>query len=459
MTTIPTHADDGSPTATSAAARNLTQQLSAVDELQKAGRLAEAEARLAAILDSAPGSRAAALRAARLAASRGDGARAEAVLTGALALQRDDPLLVVELAALHASGGRLTEAASLLRSHVGRVPASVMAWLLLSEVLDDLEDARGSLLAAFEALTRAQAEGAWTGPSTTPPHLHQTVGAAAAKLRAGRGDVFAHALEDLTARHGAAAMSRIAHAMRGYLGDQDVRPSHPRQKPLVLYIPGLPDEPFMDPYLHPWASRMKAAFSEIRAEALSQLTAGEANFEDFVRLKPGDRMDRFLGGAAPTWEALFFYRHGKRYDDTHARCPATSAVLESIDLFRIPGQAPEICFSVLRPGTHILPHHGVSNARSVLHLALLVPPDCALRLVDVEERTWTEGELLLFDDTYLHESWNRSGSVRVILLMDCWNPHLTLAERDAVLRLTPLIGAMDIVFSDKGWATADRRPQ
>jgi len=109
---------------------------------------------------------------------------------------------------------------------------------------------------------------------------------------------------------------------------------------------------------------------------------------------------------------------------------------------------------VLRPGTHILPHHGICNARCVMHLPLLVPPDCALQLVDVGARTWTEGQPLMFDDTYLHESWNRSESIRVILLMDCWNPHLSAPERDAVVRVSELIGSMDVLFSDKGWKDA-----
>jgi aspartate beta-hydroxylase len=165
-------------------------------------------------------------------------------------------------------------------------------------------------------------------------------------------------------------------------------------------------------------------------------------------------MDRFLAGQAPAWEALFFYRHGERYDETHALCPRTSAALESIELFRVPGQAPEILFSVLKPGTHILPHHGICNARSVMHLPLLVPPGCALNLVDVGQRSWQEGELGLFDDTYLHEAWNHSESIRVILLMDCWNPHLTPVEKAAVRRITQVIAALDIVFSDKGWRGA-----
>lgn len=68
-------------------------------------------------------------------------------------------------------------------------------------------------------------------------------------------------------------------------------------------------------------------------------------------LPPGPKPASYLGGAAaqPAWDALFFYRHAKRYDEHHARAPITSALLDSIELCRVHNQAPEILFSALRP--------------------------------------------------------------------------------------------------------------
>ena len=142
------------------------------------------------------------------------------------------------------------------------------------------------------------------------------------------------------------------------------------------------------------------------------------------------------------WEAYFFFRHGKRYDENHLRCPATSRALESIELCKIRDHAPEICFSLLTPGTHLLPHYGVTNVRVVMHLPLLVPPECALNVIGAGEHHWREGELMMFDDTFHHEAWNRSDSVRMILLMDCWNPALTTVEREAVTMLIETLGTL-----------------
>jgi len=95
--------------------------------------------------------------------------------------------------------------------------------------------------------------------------------------------------------------------------------------------------------------------------------------------------------------------------------------------------------SVFTPGTHLLPHRGVTNARAVSHLPLIVPSDCTLR-VGGEERQWREGQTLVFDDTYEHEAWNRSRQVRVVLIADVWNPYLTELERAAINDVITAIG-------------------
>jgi aspartyl/asparaginyl beta-hydroxylase (cupin superfamily) len=47
-------------------------------------------------------------------------------------------------------------------------------------------------------------------------------------------------------------------------------------------------------------------------------------------------------------------------------------------------------------------------------------------------RRWTRGELLMFDDSYEHEAWNRGPSPRAVLIFDAWRPDLSAAERAAL---------------------------
>lgn len=108
-------------------------------------------------------------------------------------------------------------------------------------------------------------------------------------------------------------------------------------------------------------------------------------------------------------------------------------------LVRVRDHAPETLFSILRPGTHILPHHGVTNTRLVTHLPLVVPIDCALR-VGGEIHRWQEGRYVTFDDTFEYEAWNRSEHNRAVLIVDSWNPDLSAAEQAAVADLVAAIG-------------------
>jgi aspartate beta-hydroxylase len=259
---------------------------------------------------------------------------------------------------------------------------------------------------------------------------------AAETARALRRDHLRGACAPLRQEHGTAALQRIDRAIDALTAPAPLLPADVRQRPKFLYVPDLPSEPYLDPFLVPWARRLAEAYEDIRREALDLFASGAA-LPSFLDFNPGDRLGDYLGGEAakPAWDAFFFYRHGERFDDNHRRCPKTSAVLESLELFRIKGQSPEICFSFLAPQTTIQPHYGVSNTRLVMHLPLLVPRDCALNLVGVGEHRWREGELLLFDDTYLHEAWNRSDEMRIVLLMDCWNPRLSEVERRAVAAL------------------------
>ena len=107
------------------------------------------------------------------------------------------------------------------------------------------------------------------------------------------------------------------------------------------------------------------------------------------------------------------------------------AALEAVPQTQLPRRAPTAFFSILRPHAHIPPHTGVTNSRTIIHLPLIVPPGCELR-VGGETRAWREGEALAFDDTIEHEAWNPSDEPRAVLIFDVWNPHLAPEERDAI---------------------------
>jgi aspartate beta-hydroxylase len=113
--------------------------------------------------------------------------------------------------------------------------------------------------------------------------------------------------------------------------------------------------------------------------------------------------------------------------------------LDRLPLVHVREHGPEVLYSVFTPGTHLLPHRGVTNTRLVGHLPLIVPENCALN-VGGEVHHWQPGKVVVFDDTYEHEAWNRSQQTRVVMIFDVWHPGLTEVERLAVAELVGAIG-------------------
>ena len=82
-------------------------------------------------------------------------------------------------------------------------------------------------------------------------------------------------------------------------------------------------------------------------------------------------------------------------------------------------------YSAVDAQTWIRPHFGSSNAALKIHLGLRVDSsDCAKMRVGTEWRGWTEGEVVLFDDSFEHEVSNDCSSERVVFQVVIRHPDL-----------------------------------
>jgi aspartate beta-hydroxylase len=352
------------------------------------------------------------------------------------------PALESEFAAARNAleAGRLDEAIGRYAAALAAAPEVFVARLHYAYALETAGRADEALLQYYRAINQAQARGRWRDEATTAPALRPLVLHAMGFVDAGRRRRFEAAIAPWLTRLDAAARDRLTRCLGFYLGEIAPAYPDPRQRPKFLYYPGLPTTPYFARELFPWYAELEANTETIRAE-LAAVLADRAQLEPFLKIETPEEVPKYLGGGPqgrPAWDAFFFYRHGRRYDDNCARCPCTAALLDRLPLARIPEHAPEVCFSVLAPGTHILKHHGSTNTRLVTHLPLIVPPDCALD-VGGERHVWQEGRCVTFDDTFEHEAWNRSDQTRVVLILDVWNPHLGAAEREAVAALVTAI--------------------
>lgn len=200
------------------------------------------------------------------------------------------------------------------------------------------------------------------------------------------------------------------------------------------HYPFLPEDEFFDRDMFPSFSLLEAAAPQIRAEFDTLIANGDQVLRPYVRLDKGTPQNDWseLDGSLD-WSACFLWEYGVPNEPVLGCCPKTAAVLNQLPLARIPGRAPNVFFSLLKAGSRIPPHSGVTNTRAIVHLALDVPPGCGFR-VGNETREWTEGQAFAFDDTIEHEAWNTGDKRRAVLILDYWNPHLTAAECAAISR-------------------------
>jgi aspartate beta-hydroxylase len=376
--------------------------------------------------------------------ARDDLHKAIELLSRAHVAQPDDPTTLHQLGTAQLKANDFASAAHNLRKALLIAPRMFIARLRLGIALENLDLTHDALLAYFRALNDAQAQGRWRNDSTTAPALRQPVKHAMDYVDNGRKRVFEETLDPLRQRYGRSELRRIDLCLAIYLNEQPANLPDPRQQPKFLYFPEIPSQPFYPRERFPWQAALESAGGVIRDE-LCSVMAKPDNLESFLESRPRDENDEYLQSSsnqAAAWDAYFFHRHGERYNANCKRCPNTTALLDSLPLVRIREHAPETLFSVLRPGTHIMPHRGVTNTRLVTHLPLAIPADCALR-VGGETHTWKQDQCVTFDDTFEHEAWNRSNETRVVLIIDSWNPDLSEAERAAVTDLVAAIGDLN----------------
>lgn len=373
---------------------------------------------------------------ARMALAKTDAARAKSLLLHALEASPEDQGTRKNLGLTLLQLGEVEEAEAVLTKAVQEDASYFVARLYLGVALQRLGKLDKALAHYVRAINAAQGVGEWTGPHTTPPSLLPVLEHALRTVHAARRRLFVQVMEPLQHRYGKDSLRRVEKCIAGYLGDVLAKPLNSKQHPTLLFFPDLPETPYLPRELFHWYPSLEEQTAKIRDELLALFDAN-ASLEPFLAEPPPGAKSSYLRSVAdlkPQWDGFFFYRHGRRYDENCGRCPIAAAALESTSIVHINGHAPEALFSVLGSGSHILPHHGVTNTRLVTHLPLIVPDKCGLR-VGGEEHQWREGECITFDDTFEHEAWNYSTRTRVILLFDVWNPHLTDVEQAAITDL------------------------
>jgi aspartyl/asparaginyl beta-hydroxylase (cupin superfamily) len=212
-------------------------------------------------------------------------------------------------------------------------------------------------------------------------------------------------------------------------------------EPTFMYFPEIPAVEFLDRDDFPWLDAIEAASEDIRAELMSVLVSDRDGLEPYIAYPDGVPLNQWKElNRSRRWSAYFLWNQAVPQPAHLARCPRTVAALKGAPQSDVRARAPTAYFSILDAHTRIPPHTGVTNTRLIVHLPLIVPPDCGFR-VGSETREWIPGKAWVFDDTIEHEAWNESDTPRAIMIFDVWNPFLSAAERDLIRAATEVVGA------------------
>lgn len=407
------------------------------------------------------------IRRATQAAAQGQGQDAQRLFQAAEAAAPNHPLVLNQKAMQRLSAGDANGAIAMLEQATREAPGEAEIWFNLSLAqrgagrLNDALTAidktlelnplaifahieRGSLQEAL-GQQRAAAMSYRVALQMLPPGFNPPPAAAAALRRAA----------DVVAANGRELESFIEErlrAARGQFGDLSSKRAEQavdiilqkrsifRQQPSFMYFPELPAIEFYDRAQFPQLEALEDATDDIRAELLEVLTEKEKALEPYVVIPKGVPTAQW-GELANSrrWSAYYFWNEGKEFPEHIARCPRTTAALRQWPLWDIPKNGPNAMFSILEPHTRIPAHTGTANTRLVVHLPLVVPPNCGFR-VGGQQREWIPGEAFVFDDSIDHEAWNGSDVPRAVLIFTIWSPHLNTPEREFVRALTTSIG-------------------
>ncbi|MFP6825279.1 MAG: aspartyl/asparaginyl beta-hydroxylase domain-containing protein [Pseudohongiellaceae bacterium] len=330
------------------------------------------------------------------------------------------------------NAGRLRSAADDYRRAVLLDKNNPTPYLYLGYVLKKMGDSEAAVqVYSLAADVSPRAVDAWRNPEISEDirlRSHQ----ADEMIRAQFTELHRNAIAEYHQHHPEAAVERIYAALWCTTHDQEFAFKDELQRPHLFYVPDLAPIAIFDSSLYPWCGALESAWEEIRQEyyqvaenpVISGVPYIEANTTGL-----GEPWGKLIGST--NWSSLHLYKDDKKDSLLVSLLPKTCTLLEPVPLLRTFGQAREVLFSILQGNQHIPAHYGLANTDMTVHLPLITSNQAGIKVTD-HVHHWQEGEIFLFDDSYIHESWNDSSETRVNLLFGAWHPDLSIDEQNAV---------------------------
>ena len=161
---------------------------------------------------------------------------------------------------------------------------------------------------------------------------------------------------------------------------------------------------------------------EIESDLYNDTTSTKKNTEDSENktkqnktFEPWVEKNLYHESNEQGWDVAPLMIGGEKIPDRYEKFPILTSLVEKIT------GVMSISYSLLKPGTHIVPHKGYDDYSEKMfrfHMGMIVPDgDIGIR-VEKEIRKWELAKSFIFDDFMLHEAWNFSCKNRIVLIID-----------------------------------------
>ncbi|XP_063396687.1 aspartate beta-hydroxylase domain-containing protein 2-like isoform X1 [Mytilus trossulus] len=204
-----------------------------------------------------------------------------------------------------------------------------------------------------------------------------------------------------------------------------------KQCPNVFFMKSLKSQPWL---------------SETNSDIEQDVNTLETNMSmiqsDFVRIIDSSE-DHWLINNTPNgfWEVFHLVNQGTVVEKNTQLVPKTYDLIKNLKSAMLNTVFGNVAFSVVYPGTTISDHYGPTNIRLRCHLGLQTSPFCSI-VVDGQKKSWRNGKVILFDDSYLHgveytHDVRDENKYRAVLMMDMWHPDITKEEQKILSYMFP----------------------
>ncbi|RNM02684.1 aspartyl/asparaginyl beta-hydroxylase domain-containing protein [Dickeya undicola] len=241
---------------------------------------------------------------------------------------------------------------------------------------------------------------------------------------------FADITTQISDIYGVDSTERLSDFMAGMLGESHRKPSHPLQKPRLLFFPGLDNGPWIDESSNEATAQVANLLTEHFHAIKEEFTAATS------QLKAYSSSNLFKNLSQKDWSSISLWSRGK-FSEQIAHFPTIEKLIGKFEDLLFPWRG-EVTFMRLKAGAWLPEHYDWTNAQITCHFGINIPDDCGL-IVAGEERRWEEGKSIFFDHSFLHHVYNHSASDRDILLINFLHPELTDAEIHGIRLLGPVL--------------------